>query len=209
MAMTFGRHSPHHLAQNTNRRWPAMTDRGLISTCFIASALAAVGVSAIHTSMEKRLRALATPAQEGQLIGNRTAPYSPDNGALPASGQELYLIRTALTMLDHANQTGNYSVLRDSAAPIFRKSNSTSDLHRTFSRLRRKRFALAPAIANVPYLIRPSRVAPNGRLNMTGFINHQNEFIAFNLDYMSVNGHWKLVGLQVGLKPADQVGNRV
>jgi len=42
--------------------------------------------------------------------------------------QALYLIRSALMTLNDANRTGNYTVLRDLAAPGFQERNTAANL---------------------------------------------------------------------------------
>ena len=56
--------------------------------------------------------------------------------------QALYLVRSTLLTLNDANLSGNYSVLRDLAAPDFQARNTAADLAQTFSDLRRRNFDL-------------------------------------------------------------------
>ncbi|XUJ36695.1 hypothetical protein ACQ5SK_19580 [Bradyrhizobium japonicum] len=54
--------------------------------------------------------------------------------SLPVSlEQALYLIRSTLLSLNDANRTGNYTVLRDLAAPDFQARNAAADLGLNFS----------------------------------------------------------------------------
>ena len=49
--------------------------------------------------------------------------------AMPVSTEQaLYLIRSTLLTLNDANQSGNYTVLRDLAAPDFQARNTAADL---------------------------------------------------------------------------------
>src|SRR6185369_14106459 len=50
----------------------------------------------------------------------------------------LHLIRSTLSTLNDANRSGNYSVLRDLAAPDFQSRNSAADLAQIFTDLRRR-----------------------------------------------------------------------
>ena len=56
--------------------------------------------------------------------------------------QALYLIRSTILTLNDANRSGNYTVLRDLAAPDFQSRNTTTDLSQIFSDLRRRNFDL-------------------------------------------------------------------
>jgi hypothetical protein len=46
------------------------------------------------------------------------------------------LIRSTLIALDHANRTGNYTVLRDLGAPGFQTANTAARLSEIFANLR-------------------------------------------------------------------------
>jgi hypothetical protein len=68
------------------------------------------------------------------------APAAVPEPALPAIEQVLYLIRSTLLALNDANRSGNYSVLRDLAAPDFQAHNTSADLAQIFADLRRRNF---------------------------------------------------------------------
>ncbi|MDP8994892.1 MAG: hypothetical protein M3N07_07935, partial [Pseudomonadota bacterium] len=55
------------------------------------------------------------------------------------------LVWSALAALDHANQTGNYSVLRDLGAPAFQANNSAATLAAIFEAVRAQRVDLSYA----------------------------------------------------------------
>ena len=54
----------------------------------------------------------------------------------------LYLVRSIMLTLNDANRTGNYTVLRDIAAPSFQATNSAADLSMAFAELRRRKLDL-------------------------------------------------------------------
>src|SRR5262245_33835421 len=66
--------------------------------------------------------------------------------------QAIYLIRSTLLTLNDANRSGNYTVLRDLAAPGFQTNNTAADLGLTFSDLRRRNFDLYGAALLAPQL---------------------------------------------------------
>lgn len=51
---------------------------------------------------------------------------------MPNERQMMVLIRTTLLTFNDAVQTGNYTVLRDMAAPGFREANSAARLSKLF-----------------------------------------------------------------------------
>src|SRR5262249_39590129 len=86
-----------------------------------------------------------TSAQEKPPATPKPAPAPPRPAAqqqtMPVSiEQALYLVRSTLLTLNDANLSGNYTVLRDLAAPDFQARNTAADLGQTFSDLRRRNF---------------------------------------------------------------------
>ena len=64
--------------------------------------------------------------------------------------QVLYLIRSTLLTLNDANNSGNYSVLRDLSAPNFQARYSAADLAVIFTDLRSRNFNLFAAALIAP-----------------------------------------------------------
>jgi hypothetical protein len=84
-----------------------------------------------------------TSAQEKPAGSKPSHPATPKSAAqqqtMPVSTEQaLYLVRSTLLTLNDANLSGNYSVLRDLAAPDFQARNTAADLAQTFSDLRRR-----------------------------------------------------------------------
>jgi hypothetical protein len=118
--------------------------------------------------------------------------------------QALYLIRSTLLTLNDANRTGNYTVLRDLAAPDFQAKNTAADLGQVFADLRRRNldlFAVAligPQLSTAPYL------DPDKRLRLTGYFRTRPLQINFDLTFQVVNGQWRLFGITVATPPAPE-----
>lgn len=103
------------------------------------------------------LAACATGDALAQPKAPATKPASP-----VAIEQVLYLIRSTLLTLNDANRSGNYSVLRDLAAPDFQAKNTAADLSLSFSDLRRRNFDLFAAALIAPQLT-AARARPRGQ----------------------------------------------
>jgi hypothetical protein len=112
------------------------------------------------------------------------------------------LIYTTLIAINQANQTGNYSVLRDLAAPNFREANDVSKLAEIFGNLRRRNLDLSPVIFLEPKLVRPPALMDNGMLRLSGFIPSAPEQVNFDLAYQLVGGRWLLFGIGVNTSPS-------
>lgn len=111
--------------------------------------------------------------------------------------QALYLIRSTLMTLNDANRTGNYTVLRDLAAPDFQARNTSADLGVAFTDLRRRNldlFAVAlinPTIESAPALDK------TGRLRLAGYFATRPLQIRFDLTFALSAGQWKLFAISV------------
>ena len=129
-----------------------------------------------------------------------TAPASApqQQQQLPVSlEQALYLIRSTLLSLNDANRTGNYTVLRDLAAPDFQAKNTSADLALVFSDLRRRNFDLFSVALAAPQLSAPPALDGNGMLRLTGAFPTRPLQINFDLLFQNAGGQWRLFGISV------------
>jgi hypothetical protein len=110
------------------------------------------------------------------------APPQQQQPQLPVSAEQaLYLIRSTLLTLNDANRSGNYSVLRDLAAPEFQAKNTAADLALGFTDLRRRNFDLFSVALAAPQLSTPPYLDPNKMLRLTGFFPTRPLQINFDL----------------------------
>jgi hypothetical protein len=104
--------------------------------------------------------------------------------------------------LNDANRTGNYTVLRDLAAPDFQARNTAADLGVAFLDLRRRNLDLfAVALIN-PTVETPPVLDKNGRLRLAGFFPTRPLNIRFDLTYALSAGQWKLFSISVATPQA-------
>jgi hypothetical protein len=116
--------------------------------------------------------------------------------------QALYLIRSTLLTLNDANRSGNYSVLRDLAAPDFQAANSAADLALSFSDLRRRNFDLFAAAVAAPQLTAAPALDAKKMLRLTGFFPTRPLQINFDLLFQNVGGQWRTFGISVATPQA-------
>ena len=114
---------------------------------------------------------------------------------IPDAATLVILIRDAVMALNQANLTGNYAVLRDSAAQGFRDANSIDQLTAAFAKLRARDLDLAPVAVIDAQLFRPPAIDPQGFLRLTGFFPSRPEQVNFDLAYQFGNGRWQLFGI--------------
>ena len=125
---------------------------------------------------------------------------------LPASvEQALYLIRATLLTLNDANRSGNYTVLRDLAAPGFQAKHTAADLAQIFIDLRRRNFDLAAVAIAGPQLSTPPYIDPDKMLRLTGYFPTRPLQINFDLTFQNVTGQWRLFGISVATPQAPEV----
>jgi hypothetical protein len=137
--------------------------------------------------------------QPSALESRTAAGDKPATSPRPAISQEqaLYLVRSTLLTLNDANRSGNYTVLRDLAAPDFQVRNSSADLARSFADLRRRNFDLFAAALIAPQFAAEPALDSSGKLRMAGFFSTRPLRITFDLTFQNVNGQWRLFAVAV------------
>jgi hypothetical protein len=116
----------------------------------------------------------------------------------------LILIRSTLLALDHANKTGNYTVLRDLGAPGF-QVNTDARLAEIFAAQRKDELDLAGVAVLEPQLTLLPQIDANGMMHMAGFFPSVPKQVNFELAYAPVNRQWRLFGISVSLSQAGPV----
>jgi len=144
----------------------------------------------------------------------QTQPARPPQAAKPETGPQnaapqldsvllLMLVKSVVVAVQHANQTGNYSVLRDLGTPVFRERFDQARLTAIFANMRARGVNLSPAIVLAPTLSKKPEISPQGILNLTGAFPTQPLQIQFNLFFQQLDGIWRIEGLAVDAVPAQ------
>ena len=114
------------------------------------------------------------------------------------SPQALFLIRSTLSALNDANRTGNYTVLRDLAAPSFQAAHSPADLALVFADLRRNQLDLSAAALLVPRLTAMEPPEAGKPWQLAGYLPTEPRRVIFDLRFDAAGGHWRLSGASIG-----------
>ena len=117
----------------------------------------------------------------------------------------LILIRTTLIALQQADESGNYTVLRDIAAPAFQQANTAARLGEIFTNLRAQKIDLAGVTVLDPQLTLLPQIEGNGLMRMAGFFPSVPTQINFELTYAPVDGRWRPFGISVQLGSSSPV----
>jgi hypothetical protein len=114
------------------------------------------------------------------------------------------LVWSVIAALDHANQTGNYSVLRDMGAPSFQERNSAATLGGIFEAIRNQRIDLSNTLLVAPTYDGPPTLIQGGHLRARGIFPLRPTAIGFDIIFQNVSGRWRLLGLSVAPAAAQQ-----
>lgn len=142
----------------------------------------------------------ATPQAQGSQPSVQVPP-----SARPTPGQlELSkMIWSTLAAVDHANRSGNYSVLRDISASGFQINNNAAQLAQVFSGIREQNIDLSNTLLIPPtYSVAPQFIRED-IFRVQGVFQIRPVSIGFDLYYQWEQGRWKLFGID--LQPLEMV----
>jgi hypothetical protein len=142
------------------------------------------------------------------LAETKPAPAKPAAQA-PQAKQELKmetvqlaaLIKSTIMALQHANQTGNYSVLRDLGTPVFRERFDLAQLTAIFSNLRSRSVNLSPVLFLAPNLTKQPELTEGNQLRIVGDFPTQPLKIQYEMLFLQIDGVWRIDGLAVDAVP--------
>lgn len=131
----------------------------------------------------------------------------PDNSATPEIGvlDVTKLVWSTMIAVDHANQSGNYSVLRDMSAPGFQERFDSAALVQIFAPLRASGIDLSNTLLLAPtYSSNITPVRP-GVIRVVGVFGLRPIPINFDLYFQLIGTRWKLLGVAIVPSPIDSV----
>lgn len=187
------------------RKWIA----GL-GAALVVAPLAVAGAQEAEREAASEARpapAMQSPAlREGRARGEGAPPVqaAPGPRAVPVPDQYRLnmMIRSTILALNHANLTGNYTVLRDLGAPGFQVANSAARLAEAFAPMRARKLDLSPILFYNPKLVKAPELQDNQFLRLTGLFSTQPEQVNFDLAFQAFAGQWRLAGIAVTTSPA-------
>lgn len=107
------------------------------------------------------------------------------------------LVWTTLIAVDQANRTGNYTVLRDLAAPGFRSQNDAARLASIFASVRAQDLGLDRVVLMQPVYAEPPAMTDTGYFRIRGAFPTRPVGIGFEMLFQFAEGDWKLFGISV------------
>ena len=111
------------------------------------------------------------------------------------------LIKSTIMALQHANQTGNYSVLRDLGTPVFRERFDLAQLTAIFSNLRSRSVNLSPVLFLAPNLAKQPELTEGNQVRIVGDFPTQPLKIQYEMLFLQIDGVWRIDGLAIDAVP--------
>ena len=139
--------------------------------------------------------ALVSPGGLAQVA----QPGRPAVSSLPVPSElELAkLVWSTMAMVDHANRSGNYSVLRDSSASGFQIQNDPARLAEIFAPIRAMRVDLSNALIVAPVYTGGPALLQADVFRVQGYFPLRPTPIFFDFYFQWEQGRWKLYGISV------------
>lgn len=147
---------------------------------------------------QRQAQAEQPPEPEPEAEQAPAQPVPTDLGprlAMPTDDKLIMLINSSLIALNQANATGNYTVLREMAAPGFQQANSAAKLSQAFKELRSRNLDLTPVLLFQPKLYQRPAMSDKGMIRVTGYFPTSPERVNFDLIFQPVHGKWRLYGI--------------
>lgn len=142
-------------------------------------------------------------AQQVQQQAQSGIQPPPSLRPVPDALEMSKLIWSTILAVDHANRSGNYSVLRDLGAQGFQINNNAAQLAQVFAGIRAQRIDLSNALLVPPtYSEAPQQVQPD-IFEVKGIFQLRPTSIYFDIFYRWEQGRWKLFGIDI--QPLEMV----
>lgn len=124
---------------------------------------------------------------------------------MPSQEVLLTMVRAALSAVNQANFTDNYSVLHAMTTPSLQARASVVQFGKAFADLRRQNLDLSPALVLDPQFSPAPTLMPGGALKLNGVFPSRPFQISFAIDYLAVDGYWLIDLLSVSALRPDTV----
>ena len=150
------------------------------------------------------LLAMPSPLQAQEQAPPAVQP-PPSVMPVPGSLEMSKLIWSTLAAVDHANRSGNYSVLRDISAQGFQINNDPARLATIFAGIRSARIDLSDALLIAPtYSEAPAQLRAD-IFEVRGAFMLRPISIYFDLVFQWAQGRWTLVGIVLRPVPMEDM----
>ena len=166
---------------------------------FAASAILALGLVLGLESAPVH----AQSAQPGQALQQPSVQPPPSLRPTPSQLELSRMIWSTIAAVDHANRSGNYSVLRDISAQQFQINYNPAKLTEIFAGLRNSNIDLSTALLVPPTYYEAPQMVREDLFRVKGLFQLRPISITFDMFFQWEQGRWKLAGSDI--QPAEMV----
>ena len=147
--------------------------------------------------------ARAQSVQPGDTLQQPSVVPPPSLRPTPSQLELSRMIWSTVAAVDHANRSGNYSVLRDISAQAFQINYNPAKLTEIFSGLRNSNIDLSTALLVPPTYYEAPQMVREDLFRVTGLFQLRPISISFDMFFQWEQGRWKLAGIDI--QPAEMV----
>src|SRR3569623_1629176 len=119
---------------------------------------------------------------------------------LPDELTRARLIWSTMVAVEQANESGNYSVLRDISSPSIQVVNAPSTLAQIFAGIRSTNIDLSNVLLLAPPYSPAPAIDNRGMLHLEGGFGLRPTAVLFSLTYQWGSNRWRLCGISLGAR---------
>ena len=131
------------------------------------------------------LTSAAAPYAEAQAQAQRPHPVA--DTRIPSDRVQVVLIKNTLIALNHANVSGNYTVLRDLCSPQLRERQKASDLALAFRDTHDRSRDLSFVLTMNPIPAQSQMFSTDGRLRLVGYFPTRPQELHYDLTFLKTS----------------------
>jgi len=147
--------------------------------------------------------AQAQSVQPGGTLQQPSVQPPPSLRPTPSQLELSRMIWSTVAAVDHANRSGNYSVLRDISAQPFQINYNPARLTEIFAGLRNSNIDLSTALLVPPTYYEAPQMVREDLFRVKGLFQLRPISITFDMFFQWEQGRWKLAGIDI--QPAEMV----
>ncbi|MEM6856635.1 MAG: hypothetical protein AAF559_02100 [Pseudomonadota bacterium] len=165
--------------------------------------LGVLSAALVASLMLSAAPAAAQAVQPGARLQQPSVQPPPSIRPTPSQLELSRMIWSTVAAVDHANRSGNYSVLRDISAQNFQINYNPARLTEIFAGLRNSNIDLSTALLVPPTYYEAPQMLNENLFRVKGLFQLRPVSIQFDMAFQWEQGRWKLAGIDI--QPAQMV----
>ena len=168
-----------------------------------AKAFLVLAAAALPLAPAAAQQTVRQPVVQGAAQPQPTVQPPPSIRPTPNQLELSKLLWSTIAAVDHANQSGNYSVLRDISTQTFQINFNPARLTEIFAGIRGLNMDLSNALLVPPTYYEAPQMISNDVFRVRGVFQLRPISIGFDVYYQWEQGRWKLFGID--LQPQQMI----